>query len=417
MDRETSTKIAYTRLFGEWNFLALWLGFLISFVGEYFILLAVPIVVEQLTGSTLMVGLSVISEAIPMLLLGPVAGVFVDRWDRKFTMVLSCLTRSLLVLAFLLVQTADQVWIFYIIGFSMSIVSRFFHPSMNALLPLIVKDRDDLLAANGLMQLATTVGLLAGPALAGLVIGFWGAKAAYLIDSACLFLAAVVILTMRPVIDDPEESKPVYGFTAIWKELQEGVVYLFTNQTMIGVMIVLVFTQLGFGAINVVWVPYLQRTFGIGPEGLGIVDSAQGAGMVLAGILLGFFSRRFKKTALTGAGVFIMGVALAAIGLAPRFLFVILFSFIVGFGFFPAQSAVMTLIQLAVPNAKRGRVGSAQVALRTAAGLVSMSFASAFAEIVGHRMVYVLCGLIVTFGGVLSFLVLKEPSPAEETTG
>lgn len=408
MDIETHTRLAYTRLFREWNFLILWLGYLIAYIGEYFILLAIPIAVEKLTGSTLMVGLSVISEAVPMLLLGPVAGVFVDRWNRKNTMVISSLIRAVLVLFLLLVQSPDQVWIFYVIGFLMSCVSRFFHPALNAILPQIVRDDNDLLAANGLMQLVTTIGLLAGPAMAGLAIGYWGTSIAFIIDCICLLIAALIIMMLRP--PKPDNSVLRKGLYTIWLDLKEGMQYLFTNQTMVGVMIVLGVTQLGFGAINVVWVPYLQRTFGIGAEGLGIVDSAQGAGMVLAGILLGFLSRKFLKTTLTGGGVVIMGLSFAAIGLAPKFIYVIIFSFIVGFGFIPAQSAVMTLIQLAVPDEKRGRISSAQVALRTAAGLLSMAFASAFAEIVGHRAVYIICGLIVTIGGFLAFYVLREPA-------
>ncbi|MCC6147979.1 MAG: MFS transporter [Anaerolineaceae bacterium] len=408
MNSKTQARGTYIRLFREFSFAILWLGYLISYIGEYFILLAIPIAVERLTGSTLMVGLSVISEAIPMLILGPVAGVFVDRWNRKKTMVFSSLIRAALVLFLLLVQTPNQVWLFYVIGFLMSCVSRFFHPAMNAVLPEIITDKDDLLAANGLMQLVTTVGLLAGPALAGFSIGYWGTSIAFIVDSICLLAAASIMLFLRP----PKIGylPPRHGFQAIWLDLKEGVHYLFANQTMIGVMVVMGVTQLGFGAINVIWVPYLQRTFGIGAEGLGIVDSAQGAGMVLAGILLGFMSRKFLKHTLIGAGVVVMGLSFAAIGLAPEFAYIVAFSFIVGFGFIPAQSAVMTVIQLAVPDEKRGRVSSAQIALRTAAGLLSMAFAASLAETIGHRTIYIACGLIATFGGILAFYVLKEPA-------
>jgi len=125
-------KVAYRRLFANKNFTALWLGQMISFVGDYFYWLAVPIMVERLTGSALMVGLSVITTALPMLFLGPVAGVFVDRWDRKRTMIAADVLRALLVLPCLLVRTPDQVWIYYVVGFLMSCVSRFFFPAQNA---------------------------------------------------------------------------------------------------------------------------------------------------------------------------------------------------------------------------------------------------------------------------------------------
>ena len=108
MDRGNT---AYGRLFRNRTFMALWIGQTISFIGDYFYWLAIPIMVERLTGSALLVGLSVISSALPMLVLGPVAGVFVDRWDRKRTMVVSDILRAVLVLACLTVRSSEQVWI------------------------------------------------------------------------------------------------------------------------------------------------------------------------------------------------------------------------------------------------------------------------------------------------------------------
>jgi MFS family permease len=85
--------------------MALWIGQMISFIGDYFVYLAIPIVVNRLTGSALMVGLAMISSALPALVLGPIAGVFVDRWDRQRTMIASDMIRAVLVLFCLLVHT------------------------------------------------------------------------------------------------------------------------------------------------------------------------------------------------------------------------------------------------------------------------------------------------------------------------
>ena len=101
----------YRRLFRNRNFVALWSGQTVSFIGDYFQWLAIPILVERMTGSSLLVGMAVISSALPMLVLGPVAGVFVDRWDRKWTMIVADVLRGLLVLLCLVVRTPDQVWI------------------------------------------------------------------------------------------------------------------------------------------------------------------------------------------------------------------------------------------------------------------------------------------------------------------
>jgi MFS family permease len=395
---------------------ALWLGQMISFIGDYFYWLAVPIMVERLTGSTLLVGLSVITTALPMLFLGPVAGVFVDRWDRKRTMITADVLRALLVLPCLLVRTPDQVWIYYIAGFLMSCVSRFFFPAQNAALPLIVKDKDDLLAANGLMQTIQTVGLLAGPALAGFAIGLWGEQVAFIVDSASFLVSAAAIQAMA--VPHTTKGKQAAGgqVAAVWAEMREGVTYLFGNRTMVGVLICMAVVQLGLGAINTLWVPYLQRTFGVGATGLGIVDSAQGAGMVLSGLALGMVASRLNRTAMAGWAIILIGLFIGGMGLAPTFGFVIGLSFAVGLPLIPAQSALVTMMQLAVPDLKRGRVGSALNALTTAAGLVSMGLAAVLGEAVGLRLMYVISGLITLGAGVLGLFVLKEPEAATATS-
>ncbi len=232
--------------------MALWLGQTISFIGDYFYWLAIPIMVERLTGSALQVGLSIMASALPVLLLGPVAGVFVDRWDRKRTMIVADLLRALLVLACLLVQTPDQVWIYYVVGFLMSCISRFFFPARGAALPLIVTDKSDLLAANGLMQIVETVGLLAGPALAGFTIGLWGSQAAFVVDSASFLVSAAAILIMTVPHTTAGRQAAAGGQHGSGVERDaRGRDLLFGSRTMVGVLLCLSVVQLGLGAVNV----------------------------------------------------------------------------------------------------------------------------------------------------------------------
>jgi MFS family permease len=423
--------------------MALWLGQTISFIGDYFYFLAIPIMVERLTGSALLVGLSVISSALPMLVLGPIAGVFVDRWDRKRTMIVADILRALLVLLALTVKTPDQVWVYYVVGFLMSCVSRFFFPAQNAALPLVVTDKGDLLAANGLMQIVQTLGLLVGPALAGFSIGLWGEQVAFLVDSGTYLVSALAIVTMtipRTTAGRQDASGTGSEISALWAELREGVTYLFGSRTMVGILLCLAVVQLGIGAINVIWVPFMQRTFGLGPEGLGAVDTAQGLGMALGALILGFVAARFTKRKLAGWSIVFIGAMIALMGLAPPFsladlfpgigtdvamaemtvgqrlvhmpLALMLYSLLLGVALVPAQSALMTMMQLAVPDLKRGRVGSALNALTTAAGLVSMAVAAASGEVVELRMIYVAAGVIIGVAGVVGLFVLEEPQAA-----
>jgi DHA3 family macrolide efflux protein-like MFS transporter len=438
MQSNGNGRVAYGRLIRNRSFVALWIGQTVSFVGDYFYFLAIPIMVERLTGSALAVGLSVIASALPMLLLGPIAGVFVDRWDRKRTMIIADVLRGLLVLTCLLVQTSEQVWIYYVVGFLMSCVSRFFFPAQNAVLPLIVREEDDLLAANGLMQIVQIAGFLVGPAMAGFSIGIWGERVAFLVDSATYFVSALAITTITVPRTTHGAQQQGGRVSAVMSEMWDGVVYLFGNRTMVGVLICLAVVQLGVGAMNVIWVPFMRRTFGLGPEGLGAVDTAQGIGMAIGGLSLGFFASRIEKRKLAGWMIIFIGGTIALVGLAPPFslanvipgvnvevnpaeltvgqrllhmpLLLLLYSVFLGMALVPAQSAVMTMMQLAVPDLKRGRVGSALNALTTAAGLLSMAIASGLGEVIELRMIYVAAGLIVSAAGIVGLFVLEEPA-------
>lgn len=399
----------YQRLFRNRNFMALWIGQLISFIGDYFNWLAIPIVVNRLTGSALMVGLSMMSTALPALVLGPVAGVFVDRLDRRRVMIAADVLRGLLVLLLLTIKSADQVWVFYVVGFLVSCTSQFFFPARGAVLPLIVTEKEDWLAANGLMQIVQTVGLLAGPALAGFAIGLWGERAAFIANSTGYFCSAIAVISMRVVRTTPGTQAGENLVRTILVDLRDGLAYLFGNRSTLGVTICMTVASLGIGAINVVWVPYLQRTFGVGAEGLGIVDSVQGGGMVVGGLLLGVVSARFSKSFLGAAGICFIGLCFAVMGYSPAFWLIILESFLIGLALVPAQSALTTIMQLAVPDLKRGRVGSSMNAVSTSGSLLSMAFASFFGEAIGLRNVYLVIGVFIMLAGLLAFWLLQEP--------
>lgn len=198
---------------------------------------------------------------------------------------------------------------------------------------------------------------------------------------------------------------------------------------------------MGVGAIHVIWVPFLQRTFGLGAEGLGAVDTAQGVGMVIGGLALGFMTARFRKKDLAGWSIAFIGVMIALIGMSPPFslanlipglqveaateitigqrllqmpLMLLAYSLLFGIALVPAQSALMTMMQLSVPDLKRGRVGSALNAMITAAGLLSMAAAATAGEVVELSRIYIVAGMITTSAGLIGLIVLREPETQAE---
>src|SRR5512142_84214 len=160
------------------NFRRLWGGQTISQIGDGLTNLAILIMINQLTGSTAALATMMIVIALPQLVFGMLAGVYVDRWNRKTIMIVSDVIRGLLVLGFILVRRPQDVWIFYVLGFLQAAVGTLFDPAKSALIPSIV-EREMLLAANGLSQTTRVVTSVVGSALAGVLVGAthsaWGA--------------------------------------------------------------------------------------------------------------------------------------------------------------------------------------------------------------------------------------------------
>jgi len=392
------------------HFLALWLGQVVSNIGDYFYFLAVPITVNRLTGSTMAMALSVMSIFVPQVLFGLVAGVFVDRWNRKWTMIVADVLRGLIVLLCLTVRSADQVWVFYVVGFLVSTVSRFFFPARTATIPLLV-DKEALMVANGLSQVTMMVALIAGSAMAGFAIGLWGEQVAFVADALSFFVSAIFILTITVPHQAAFEERRLSdegGFRAVWRELREGLVFIWHSRVLVGVLLGLSIIQLGLGAMQVIWVPFFQKHFGIGPEGLGIVDSLQGFGMAVGALSIGFLATRFKKGSIIGVGVMVIGACIALVGLSPAFTLVLALSFILGLFLSPVEASLTTLIQLAVPDDKMGRVNSAIGTAASLAMLVSMGVTGVVGDWVSLRLVYVFSGVVVALGGLLSFFLVPE---------
>lgn len=157
----SDTTVNFRTILRHRSFRFLWLGQIVSNAGDFFYHLAVLIMVNRLTGSTLAIGATMIAISLPQLLFGPIGGVFADRVDRRRLMIASDLVRSLLVLPCLLVQEPSQVWIFAVIGFVESAVAQFFNPTKNAIIPQLVK-REELLSANALSQTTQVAAVLVG---------------------------------------------------------------------------------------------------------------------------------------------------------------------------------------------------------------------------------------------------------------
>src|ERR1043165_2654252 len=178
------------------SFRQLWLGQVVSQMGDWFDTIALYTIILNLTGSGRDVGLLLVARFVPSFLFGPLSGVIADRFSRQRIMIVSDLLRALVVLGFLFVRRADQLWIIYVLTVLQLALSTFFEPAKTAAVPSIVADRE-LVAANSISSVTWSVMLTLGAAIGGLITGWFGTNVAFILDAASYLLSAALIASIR----------------------------------------------------------------------------------------------------------------------------------------------------------------------------------------------------------------------------
>ena len=208
------------------DFALLWFGGLISMTGDWAMFAALRFYAFEQTGSAFASGAVLAALTLPGLLFWTVAGVFVDRWHRKRTMVVAKLLQVFIMLPLLLVRSGEVLWLVYVVAFVMASVWQFFTPAEIALLPGLV-GAERLMAANSLNAFNDNLARITGPALRGLMVAFGGPGGVALLNGATFLLSALLIAMIRaPRVARKcvEESSAALrgGLLSVWREWADG---------------------------------------------------------------------------------------------------------------------------------------------------------------------------------------------------
>ncbi len=388
------------------DFMLLWIGQLLSQIGDQCLLIAAVTLITQLSPSPLALLIPALSLALPQVLFGLVGGVIADRIDRKGVMIASDLLRALLVLAALLVRTTGDLWILYLAAAGLAMVGAFFYPARNASIPNIVPD-DLLLAANGMIQGSYILALIVGPTLAGSIVELWGWPAAIIFDSATFVVSAATILliSIPPLRNGDSHLAPS---RTLWQDMRTGLKFIYHSPSLRRILPVTGVATLGIGAVVLLAIPHLKVRLGAGGLEYGGAMSALGVGSILGGLVAARFSRRFSLHRLVGWMLILSGGAIVGFAYAPNYLVVLFSVVILGMCIVIARGALDTMVQALSPDEVRGRVQSA-VALIVAAGTALAEGLSAFlGHFLGVQTVFVAAGLITAGAGFLTLSTLRE---------
>src|SRR6266568_1047378 len=271
------------------NFSLLWVAGFISLLGDWVLYTVFPFYIAKSTGSALATGAMAVVEVLPGLLFGSIVGVFVDRWDRKRTMIGADFLRALVLLLLFVVQSPRILWVIYVVAFAETSISLFFGPAKVALMRQVVNDQD-LVSANALNSISDNVCRLVGPAIGGGIFLLLGLHSLVVIDSASYILSGLLIggivlpilLTKQPDSTQSEATKrPLLAF---WQQWLQGFQFIHQRRWLVTLCVFIAI----IGIFVIGWIVSLQTLLqrGVDKAYLGRVLGTYGATQTLS-LLIG----------------------------------------------------------------------------------------------------------------------------------
>jgi MFS family permease len=326
---------------------------LITFIGSMITYVALPFQIKELTGSYIAVGLIAAVELVPMIIFGLYGGALADFVDRKRMVWVTEAGRTVLSLGLLLnaLSPNPRIWVIYVISALFAAVDALQRPSMQALIPRIVR-HDQLPAASALSSVRWQVGAIVGPAIGGLIIAGGGVASAYAVDVASFLISLALLAQLRPVPALPDANKPSLA------GIVEGLKYAASRQDLMGTYIVDLVAMLF--AFPTALYPFWADKVG-GPSSLGLLYSAGTVGALLATITSGWVSRyRYHGRAIIIAAIF-WGVGIALAGVVDNLAWVLFFLAVAGGADMISGLMRTTIWNQTIPDELRGRLAGIEM--------------------------------------------------------
>jgi MFS family permease len=401
------------------NFSLLWFGGLISMIGDWMLAIALPVYVYELTGSALATGIMFMVGQLPPLLLGSVAGVFVDRWDRQRTMVITNLLLALTMAPLLLVRSIDSLWIVYLVALVKSTLTQFFGPAENALLPELV-GKEHLVPANALNALNNNLARLLGPALGGIVAVRLGLGGVALLDALTFLIAAGLIALIRhvPAANAPgeEEGDAASGggfpLITLLREWLAGLRLVRRERVVTLLFAMTALMAVGEGVIVVLLVPFVTEVLRGQALELGWLMSAQAVGGLIGGVAIARLGTKLTPERLLGPAALLIGLIDLAIFNYPAWIpgitLALLLLVLVGLPAAALGASFLTLLQSSVAERYRGRIFGAHNTTFSLLTLGGMAFASTMGDRLGIVPVINIQGYAYVAAGLLALLFLPR---------
>ncbi|MGL5753873.1 MAG: MFS transporter [Paraclostridium sp.] len=386
------------------NFFLLWQGQLVSVFGDALYSMALGFWVLQETGSTTIMGSIMALVTIPRIILGPIAGVIVDRYDRKKLIILGDLIRGfgMLFVAILALNGLLKIWMVMLMGVLLGICSSFFNPSIQSVLPEIVPN-DKLVKANSSYQMATTGADIVGLSIGGFLYTLIGAPLMFLINSISYLFSAFT----EGFIKIPKIERKNLNIT-FKEDFMEGIKFILTFKGLVRSLIMAFFINFLFGMIRVLIIPWFLSNPSLGMSKYGILNGFQSLGFLIGTLVLSFINIKSNHKYSVYIFSIITFVSLIGFGAFINNFIIILLCFTTAFGFmFVFNTLANSTIMELTPSDKRGKVFATIGTLAMAISPLGNFVGGVLGEFMNPRTV-IIGGTVISLIVICSIVVNQD---------
>ncbi|MDP2921962.1 MAG: MFS transporter [Candidatus Omnitrophota bacterium] len=403
------------------NFFLLWFAQIVSNFGDRLNQMAlIGLIYLRTPGSTIELAKLLSFTIIPVFIVGPIAGICVDRWDRKATMIACDIIRGVLVLLIpIVIKYSTSMVPVYIIVFVIFSVTRFFVPSKMSIIPDIVH-KDNLLLANSLSSTTMMIATIISFGFSGIIVAALGPQGGFYIDSASYFISAILLffvaVKLKEDITVQNATVKIKGPArkTIIGDIKEGLVYLRGHEDIRMVANTMFLLMAGVGSIYIVIIVFIQEALGSSTQHLGLLVMFLGIGLFLGSILYGKFGSRFSKRKVINFGLLTAGLTIvvftACLKFIPSFFIAGALSTVLGIFSAPIIVSSNTLLHEVMHDDMRGRVFSSLEIIMHAGFLLFMFLASVTAEKIGRDWVLAAMGFLFSVIGMVKLIRLRKES-------
>lgn len=395
-------------VFKSRSFTLLWIAQLISAIGSSLTILAASILVFRLTGSTLSVGLMLIATAGPTILVGLLAGVFVDRYDRKRIMLGADLLRALLIFLVPTLVNLNILWLYIIVAL-ISSITQFFDSAHASVLPETASD-EDLAAANALMAVSSVGATMFGFAAAGLIVSSLSAEWAFYLDGFSFLISAVLIVLTRvpamPVLDNTSVRAVVDNLKAGLGTVRE--ISILRSLFLVAIPIFLL-----FGFQNTLFLPFAIKVLGGTEFHFGLQQAAEAVGIALGSFVMARLADRIREGQWLAISFLLMALTSIWYSQSATIVMGIFLVGLTGFVNAPSYIGRQLVIQRSTPREMRGRVNSAFFVVRDAMFVLGMALAG-IGDLFDLRILFLISSLALLLVGIVVLVLPGLGQPAAQ---